>query len=246
LKKLFLIITMALSFFTIFVLHVPTQASAANTNVNLQAEYNEGIKTGGISKEISFEQWNSIINKNEKDLEKLKSNAIKLDKKATAYSNFSIQAGDILITDATSSYGLTGHAAIAIDHDFILDIPGLNTTTREMLASDWLNQYTAHGTVWVYRVPSAYTYVANAAATWADTHYYSTYGGAQNIFPSYGVTLATKSLNPTYCSKIVYQAYYYGSGNLPFMIPAAATVITPYGLINAFQSPYTPNLVHTY
>ncbi|MGC4379343.1 hypothetical protein WD019_20875, partial [Fictibacillus sp. Mic-4] len=173
------------------------------------------------------------------------------------FEGFTIKKGDILITDATSLYGLTGHAAIATTDNYILDAPGykiqtsrgMKKTTRQSKVKDWLNQYnnTRGGTVWVYRVSSKYSWVANAAADWADRHYYSSTGSAtQNIFPSYGINLYTKDTDPTYCSKIVYQAYYYGSSNLPFMVPVAASIIGPYGLIDHFEPKYQPKLVKVY
>lgn len=188
--------------------------------------------------------------------EKPKNNSIMA---LSSYQGFTMKAGDIFITNGTSYNGLTGHSAIATTDNYILDAPGYTlpngkNTTRQSTLASWIQEYTAsprNGTVWVYRVPSKYDYVAQAAGTWADRHYYSTTGSAtQNIFPAYSVTLALHSTDPTYCSKIIYQAYYEGSGSLPFMIPKLPyDLVAPYSLTApqmVFQAEYLPTLVKTF
>lgn len=177
----------------------------------------------------------------------------KLSVNAMTVDGFNVIKGDILVTNATSSNGFTGHAAIANGDYHILDAPGIGQTTRQMATDQWIHSYAAGGWVKVYRVPSQYAYVATAAGTWADTHYYSTSGSSvQNIFPSYSITGNVYSTDPTYCSKIPYQAYYYGSGSLPFVLDYSdpwhrnQTIIYPYLLIDQFNSPYKPVLVHQY
>lgn len=48
--------------------------------------------------------------------------------------------------------------------------------------------------------------------------------------------------NPTYCSKLVFQALYFGSGSRNVM-QAVSGIVTPYGLIDTFTSAYRPSLV---
>lgn len=176
---------------------------------------------------------------------------------AASYQGFEIKKGDIFITDGTSLWGLTGHAAIANGSNYILDAPGYNfsnpspqklpTTTRQKTVASWLDEYTGKGTVWVYRLPSAYQNIASAAGDWADRNYFSSTGGSvQNIFPEYGVNWNTKQKDPTHCSKIVWQAYYFGSGDAEVFVPTYYTVLSPYGLIDNFLSPYKPVKVKTF
>ena len=177
---------------------------------------------------------------------------------AMTVDGFTIKKGDIFVTNTASSAGLTGHVAIANGDNHILDIPDVGSYTRQMPTDQWIHTYATDGWVKVYRVPSQYDSVASTAGTWADTHYYSTSGSSiQNIFASYGVTGNLYSTNPTYCSKIPYQAYYYGSGSLPFVLDFFALdysdpwhrnqpIIYPYLLIDRFNSPYKPILVHKY
>ncbi|MED3033525.1 hypothetical protein CBR56_16265 [Bacillus thuringiensis] len=261
-KRIFSIILTVLSVFMIFFINSPSASATENiTNGDLKQKYNEGIKDGAIDKSITYEQWEKIVAENEKALEKIKKDKVKgipikdSGWQGAYYQGFNIKRGDIFITDGSSFYGLTGHAAIANGDSYILDAPGysINTsrgllnTTRQRTVQQWLDEYTGKGTVWVYRVSSSYDYVAGNAASWADRTYYSSSGSAtQDRFPSYGVTLNTKGTDPTYCSKIVYQAYYYGSGNLPFMVPTSTTIIGPYGLLDSFADNYRPSLVKTF
>lgn len=75
----------------------------------------------------------------------------------------------------------------------------------------------------VYRVGSSKK--AKAAAKWAKDNYYK-----KNY--SYGINTKINSKNPTYCSKIVWQAY--KSQNL--VNTPKSKIATPYGLPGYFKS----------
>lgn len=212
-KKFLSFILTVLSVFMVFFINSPSASTNENlTNGDLKQKYTEGIKVGAIDKSITYEQWEKIVAENEKALEKIKKDTVKevptkdSGWQGAYYQGFNIKRGDIFITDGTSFYGLTGHAAIANGDSYILDAPGyaVNTsrgvlnTTRQRTVQQWLDEYTGKGT------------------------------------------------DPTYCSKIVYQAYYYGSGNLPFMVPTSTTIIGPYGLLDSFADNYRPSLVKTF
>ena len=212
-KKFLSFILTVLSVFMVFFINSPSASANENlTNGDLKQKYTEGIKVGAIDKSITYEQWEKIVAENEKALEKIKKDTVKevptkdSGWQGAYYQGFNIKRGDIFITDGTSFYGLTGHAAIANGDSYILDAPGyaVNTsrgvlnTTRQRTVQQWLDEYTGKGT------------------------------------------------DPTYCSKIVYQAYYYGSGNLPFMVPTSTTIIGPYGLLDSFADNYRPSLVKTF
>ncbi|WP_376740610.1 hypothetical protein [Listeria innocua] len=71
-------------------------------------------------------------------------------------------------------------------------------------------------------------------------------GATQTIKPSYSLKGSRFSKNPTYCSKIVYQAYYYGSGNIAYVYPISGT-LSPYDLRGGvFQRKYKPSKVATF
>jgi hypothetical protein len=148
--------------------------------------------------------------------------------------------GDIFTTNATSSAGFAGHAGIAVSSYYILHIAGPGETTKLLTLSQWKTKY-AGGTTWVDRVNN--TTVRTQAANWAYTNYYSTgTTGEQNIKPNYFINHYTNSFDPTYCSKIVWQAYYYGTGSTPVIGSGVNDIIFPYYLRDGiyFNASYKP------
>ncbi|MBC2140670.1 hypothetical protein HCA95_15210 [Listeria innocua] len=104
--------------------------------------------------------------------------------------------------------GLTEHAGTAVSSNKILHIPGGGSTTKLYTLSQWKSAYTGKkGDTWVYRPKS--TSIATKAGNWAYKNYWNkNMGATQTIKPSYSLKGSRFSKNPTYCSKIVYQAYY--------------------------------------
>lgn len=122
--------------------------------------------------------------------------------------SYSMKKGDILFTNDTSS-SLVGHVGIAVNNKYILHIPGPKQITELLTLKQWKSKYSKPSKyTWVYRVDS--TTLANEAGDWAVKNYYNTKGSlsSQNIKPKYDITVNLTSKNPTYCSKIVYQAYF--------------------------------------
>lgn len=160
---------------------------------------------------------------------------------------FEIKAGDILITNATSSVtGYLGHAAIANGDNHILDMPGIGKENRQITTADWIKNYTKSGKmIQVFRIKNQ-PGLASAVAKYADTHYYSTNGtAAKDVHLTYGIDNHLYRVNPTYCSKLVFDAYWYGSGSQPVM-QAVSGIVAPYYLIGTFTDLYRPSLVKTY
>ena len=142
-----------------------------------------------------------------------------------------LKKGDILVSNGTSSYGLTGHAGIAISSSKVLHISGAKTNPKVITSKQWQDRYgivkgQVNGTkirTNVYRVSS--TKVASKAADWSTKNY-------KGKKYSYMITSNLSSKNPTYCSKIVYQAY---SSAKAVNYPAGG-IATPYGLPSYFKS----------
>lgn len=194
--------------------------------------YQDGLKDGVYDASLSYEEWIKLNNYGQPPV--VDENWEEVPQKPMlkgVYKGYNIKKGDILITNGTSSSGLLGHAAIANGNEYILDIPGAGKTTRQVPTSKWMSDYDPEGWVKVYRLKDSS--VANAAANWADKNYYSTKGTSkQNIFPKYGMTGSRYSKNPTYCSKIVLQAYYFGTGNKP-VVQVFPSLVTVYDLPNS-------------
>lgn len=164
-----------------------------------------------------------------------------------------IKAGDIIYTTQYRLSGFIGHAAIANGDGHILEMPGgsnwnkgIKDNNRQVTTKKYFQN---HSKDWnyVYRVRNKS--LAKKVATYADRHYYSTTGSAKkNIHINYKLDFALKQKNPNYCSKLVYQAYYYGSGSLNVMkpYPAYTTPIPPSQVINTFRDAYLPYNIGKY
>lgn len=112
--------------------------------------------------------------------------------------------GDVIITNGTSSAGILGYAGIATSSRYVFHIAGPGYHPVYISFSSWHNNYTnKNSSSWtkVYRHNSSK--VANAAANWAV----NTYSGSN---AKYKITGNLASTDVTYCSKLVWQAYYYG------------------------------------
>lgn len=216
----------------------PISGNVSASETEAKENYDELIDSGIMDEGITYENWLEADSFPEPTKE--------VQRTLLKASSYTMQSGDIFVTNATSLGGMTGHAAIATSSNWVLDIPAVGKTTRQSTFATWKSFYKS-GTVWVYRVDSKYRDIAIKAASWADRNYYSTTGSSkQNIFPRYGFLSGPVQFttNPTYCSKIPYQAYWNGSGNVAFMkVRAPGFVVTPYGLVDSFSNSYKPKLV---
>ncbi len=177
---------------------------ASESNINESSDFKEYTKMidEGVLEDISFEYWQELKAESARLEEGLeKSTEFENVYDSRSRSSYSMKKGDVLVTNATSSYGLTGHAGIAISSTQILHIEGPNKLVTVISLNTWNRKYTNKGWTKIYRHSS--TSVANAAGDWANR----TYRGSK---AKYVINTDLASTNKTYCSKIVWQAYYYG------------------------------------
>lgn len=60
--------------------------------------------------------------------------------------------------------------------------------------------------------------MANKCANYADRTFWNSTGGYhKNIHIDYRITSRLTTKNPNYCSKLVFQSYYWGSGSASFI-----------------------------
>ncbi|MCR8996519.1 YiiX/YebB-like N1pC/P60 family cysteine hydrolase [Brevibacillus halotolerans] len=120
-------------------------------------------------------------------------------------SRVEIKPGDILITNNTSSKGLTGHAAIVIDTENVVEIlgPGFHPQKNPIKRFFGKNVSKKYGTK-VVRYNR--TKIRNQAADWAEW-YVKKYDDVE-----YAISDLYNYKYKTYCSKIVWNAYYFGAG----------------------------------
>lgn len=91
--------------------------------------------------------------------------------------------------------------------------------------------------------------MANKCANYADaTFWNSSHGYKKNKYINYRLSSATITKNPNYCSKLVFQAYYYGSGSASVIQPSMAglSFVSPGALPNVFTGKYRPRKIGTY
>lgn len=196
---------------------------------------------------LSFAQYAAINNYNQTPKPDKNTEVIKLDNNGdrSAGSAAHIKAGDILVCyGGSSTGGILGHAAIAISSSNVLEMPGgsgkeLKKNTREYPLSKFYDKHAkAKGDkyhILVYRVVNHPQY-AKTAANYAWDKMYSKGRLDYSIFaPMY-------QINPSYCSKYVYLAYWYGNkhkglkGNLAWVMP--------HTIQNCFIGGYKPKQIY--
>ena len=195
-KKYLVIFLMLIA--SIFILPISTRAEESRYE-----NYKYMVDNGYLDSEISFEEWNAYLDENER-LEKEFENEEIPFYIGKLRSGFELERGDILVTNGTSKKGLTGHAAIALDSENILHIAGPNDVPDTITKKEWIENY-HDGKTWTKVYRHSDSDIASSAADWAE----ETYNGSN---AEYKITNDTNDTSKTYCSKIVWQAYYFGTG----------------------------------
>ena len=174
-----------------------------------------------------------------------------------------LRKGDIIVVS-----GGMGHAAIATSDNYILEMTGGKVIDKlpTGVMKNNNHQYSKHNWLWgnedqegvspsknidkwiqISRIPNKG--MANQCANYADKTFWNSFGGyKKNRYYDYFIGPNTLSMNPTYCSKLVFHAFWYGSGSSPVMQSFASglTFIAPSALPNLFTSSYKPYKVGTY
>lgn len=189
-------------------LHSPVFAAETSLVDNSYSKYEQYVKEGILGDDVSFEEWKVLVESSYR-LEEVLSNStdfkeVYSSKDVKLSASFTPKKGDVIITNGTSSAGILGHAGIATSSGYVFHIAGPGYHPVYISFSGWHNNYTNKtSSSWtkVYRHNSST--VANAAANWAV----DTYSGSN---AEYKITGNLASTDVTYCSKLVWQAYYYG------------------------------------
>ncbi|MGM0965806.1 MAG: orthopoxovirus pf05708 family protein [Bacillota bacterium] len=125
--------------------------------------------------------------------------------------------GDILVTNTDALKGIVGHAGIVINEKSFASIPGFRQHPQ---LDSILNWFRYNANTKVIRINQEET--ADLAGEWARD-YVKAHPKAR-----YSITMSIQSLDPTYCSKIVWQAYAKTGDALGH---ATFTIKTPYGFL---------------
>ncbi|MBY0755437.1 hypothetical protein K5V21_08200 [Clostridium sardiniense] len=175
-----------------------------------------------------------------------------------------LRKGDIIVV-----LGGVGHAAIATTDNYILEMTGGGNALNWIITGIKNNNNQFHKSIWlrggleegqgvvsdrwidkwiqIWRIPDRN--MANKCANYADRTFWNSTGGyRKNIHIDYRITSKLTTKNPSYCSKLVFQSYYWGSGSAPVIKPNMVnlTSILPNALPNVFTGKYAPYKVGTY
>ncbi|MCT1542104.1 MULTISPECIES: YiiX/YebB-like N1pC/P60 family cysteine hydrolase [Bacillaceae] len=140
------------------------------------------------------------------------------------------KAGDILVTKETNCKtdckGLSGHAAIVVDSTYYVHISGPGAHPTKEKLSTWFDSRYGKSTK-VVRPTSQYKGSPADAAKWAK-NYVKEYKDAV-----YDITSGNHTFDRTYCSKLVWQAYNFGTA-YPIIAPKhVGGLIHPYDFTTA-------------
>lgn len=199
---------------------------------------------------INYEQW--LIMNNFGILPDTQESlfAKKISKRSTADNKRrfvnTVKKGDILISGRGIG-GLVGHAAIMTTDYWVLEMRGgkgwqngIPSNNRQLSKHAYFDDHASDWTT-VYRNKNGAA--AKEAAVWADHTYYNPKGGSTKTkHITYKVTPDVWLTNPSYCSKLVVQAYYFGTGKKNVIntnLMRVGRIIVPSTIPSYFLSPYT-------
>lgn len=200
--------------------------SFTTDEATLQMDYQSLKNSGILGEDVTFEMYVDLA-----------TTAPPTDPVSPEFRNQAVRGvsdlkpGDFLITNATSFDGYTGHAGIYTGNGFIMSIQKPGTHPAQMHVMQWMYNYNKPGK-WTKVYRPAPRYKGPNAGEWAINHYNGT-----NY--SYGITTNIFGLNPTYCSKIVWQSYWYASGAVQVGGMYQPVIAKPYDMPKYFDTPPT-------
>ncbi|XP_028179008.1 uncharacterized protein LOC114366347 [Ostrinia furnacalis] len=197
--------------------------------------------------QIDYEEWLimnnfGILPDTQESLLEKKSNVTRSNNKQKFLNT--VRTGDILIT-GNGIGGLVGHAAIMTTDNWVVEMPGgkgwqngITSNNRRISKSAWYEVFKA-GWTNVYRCRN--NAAAKEAASWATRRYFNSKGGnTKNVHITYKITTNTAVVNTSYCSKLVVQAYHYGTGSRKVIDTSKLNkIIVPTTVPSYFLSGYT-------
>lgn len=222
--------------------------SAGNSS---EDSYEELINEGILDPAISKKQWDDFKTEDEYYAEQQEKEEIDNpgdisvsengEMLRSAKAKFTLRKGDFFYTNATDSKGLTGHNAIYVGNGKIVEAPAKGHKTRSQSFVTW-KKNTLYGPkgpkkgkwIKVYRPSSKAN--ANKAANYAMKNF-----GQKHI--PYKITGNIKSKKYEYCSKLVWQSYYFGAGKNAMASVNTPVILHPSNLPGTIKS---TKKVHTY
>lgn len=231
-NRIALLLTISLVFTLLYQSGSVNAEEIENPNEDLSKDkYDQLINDDILDESITYDEW--VEMNNEFSFDEFDDEITESDDVTTLASGPELKKGDILISNGTSSKGLTGHAGIAISKNKVLHIAGPGKKVQVVSVSTWQKTYgivkgQADGKTKtkVYRPKS--TKNAKKAADWAEKNY-----KGKNY--KYGTGRKLSDKNPTYCSKIVWQAY----DSVNAVDKPKNTIVMPYELPGLYKGKLT-------
>ncbi|WP_338553895.1 hypothetical protein [Paenibacillus sp. KS-LC4] len=161
-------------------------------------------------------------------------------------SNVIIKTGDVLYSSKTfgTSTQIVGHIAIVASDMRVYHVNPADDGAGSGGKADALyNYFGRHGkgeTIKVYRAAHG-----SKAAAWAKDNYNKVTNYSIPIFSWNDFKLGT--INPNYCSKFIWQAFYYGNSNTDYIIgyytPSKEAYVTPAQIIDSSDLTYAGSFI---
>ncbi|MDK9847729.1 NlpC/P60 family protein [Staphylococcus equorum] len=246
-----------ISLITILMLLVSSTSNFVNAQEdnsapnNGEESYQQLINEGILDPSVSKEQWDKFKTEDkyyaeQQEQEEIDNPVDVSDSEngtmlRSAKSKFSLRKGDFFYTNATDSKGLTGHNAIYVGNGKVVQAPAKGYKTTSLSFTSWKKQ-TLYGKkepkkgkwIKVYRPSSSAN--GNKAANYAMKNF-----GKKHI--PYKITGNIKSKKYEYCSKLVWQSYYFGAGKKAMASVNTPVILHPSNLPGTIKS---TKKVHTY
>ncbi len=222
-----------IALFTLIVGLLPFNYVYADGSTFEQEIYNQYVELkeqGVLADDISFDHW-LAFKKQEAELIEEFENSRELHKVYSGdltKATYQMQPGDVIITNGTSFGGILGHAGIAISSTSILHIAGPGKHPSVISIDSWNNEYLEESGDYTLIYRHSNSTVASQAAQWANRTY-------RNSNAEYVISTDLFSTNETYCSKLVWQAYYFGPSTPHATFPSL-NIVNPYQLPNLIDN----------
>lgn len=212
-NKLFKVVLNVVFLFLILMNTFSYAKEISETDLSFQ-KYLGYIEEGILSAEVSYDQWRRLVIESyelEKNLSISNQFYEVYSSESSNNPGFVLQEGDILITNGASYAGIIGHSGIAIGSSNILHILK-GGSPRDISLYEWCRNYNNKREgiyTKVYRHINKS--VGREAAIWAINNYL----GSDAFYFIDNDLWKTKY---TYCSKLVWQAYFLGQNLLRLKI----------------------------
>ncbi len=221
------------------------QISEKKQYQNLETVYEDFVKINGEIFE-TFEEYEDFIIEDMKSKHEIEQ---ELEENSTleyftAINKSKVYTGDIVVTNNSFSFGLTGHAGFVVDNNKVLTINGPGKHPVVESFDRWIKGAKDNG-AWIQIIrpkDKALSTHRHIAKTWALKNYTNNGIGKTNI--KYGISKNLPSINPTYCSKIPFQAYKFGA-KIGHDLPSSNKIITSYSLKDYFKDNPTSQFEHS-